>query len=103
MNQAPSIDVRKTAFIINLTSIRALVKYDKVLISAHDEDQETHQLESYLIHDLQGKIRNKEISEYFELRVLVSIQTIANHQPGGNLQIISQTPKDHPSKSPASD
>jgi magnesium transporter len=73
MNQAPSIDVRETAIIINLTSIRALVKYDRVLIFAHDEETESHQIQSYLIHDLQGKIRNKEISEYFELRVLEAI------------------------------
>ena len=51
-----------------------MVKFDKVLIFAHDEDQqETHQIQSYLIHDLQGKIRNKEISDYFELRVLEAI------------------------------
>lgn len=36
-------------------------------------DLKTHEIQSYLIHDMQGKIRNKEIGEYFELRALEAI------------------------------
>ncbi|KAJ3226915.1 magnesium ion transporter [Clydaea vesicula] len=71
-NKAPSILVREKAIIVNLGNIRALIKDDCVYIF-DSPSEETHEIQSFLMHELQGNILSNSSSKYFELKCLEAI------------------------------